>query len=652
MHYYEVHIADIKYRGNKPLTYSFSDELSVSTAVTIPLRGRNVTGFIASKVQKPSFAVKPISRPLSKVPLPGHLIKTAQWLSIYYATSLGESLRQFTPNRPIVRKSSLKSAKAVPLKDMLDLSPVPKLTADQKQALNFITSKPSGTILLHGNTGSGKTEVYLRAAKKTLSDNRSVIILTPEIALTSQLAAYFAEALQLTPILFHSHLSAAQRKKTWIQILENPKPQLIIGARSALFTPVKDLGLIIVDEAHEPAYKQSQSPRYHAVRVASQLGILTGAKVILGSATPDIVDYFVAEQKQSIVKMTLLPIALSSKATHKTTTEVVDLTDKNQLSRDPHLSDILLNAIKQTLREKRQSLVYLNRRGTARVIICQNCGWQFECPNCSVGMVYHGDRHLAICHSCGLVAPPPKNCPECDSHDIVYKVIGTKAVADSLQRLFPQSEVVRFDSDNKADERIEANYKAIRSGSADIIVGTQLLAKGFDLPELGMVGVVLADTSLFLPDYKADERTYQLLTQVLGRIGRGHGASRAVIQTYNPANPAILAAMDQDWGKFYQQELAERRKYGYPPYSFVAQLICRRSTHSGAERAAERLANKLRIDTTGVQVIGPSPAFREKQHGRYNWHIILKSRSRQTLVDVIGDIPADWTADLDPINLL
>ncbi|HET7827813.1 MAG TPA: primosomal protein N', partial [Candidatus Saccharimonadales bacterium] len=515
MFYSEVLVADSKYRSAAPLTYASKDSLAPLSVVTVPLRSRAVTGFVLNEVGRPGFAVKEVKSLLSDRPLPYHCLQLAQWMAEYYAAPLSECLRLFAPSRPAIRQIK---TEALPV-PAVQMEMKTALTADQKRAVKQIEANPSTTVLLHGETGSGKTRVYLELARQSLKAGKSVILLTPEISLTAQLEAAAAAYLDQAPHVLHSNLSTAKRKQIWLELLQADQPQIVIGPRSALFVPLASLGLIVVDEAHEPAYKQEQTPRYNALRAASQLASLAGAKVVYGTATPLITDYYLADQRQAVVRMAKQALG---GGLPDIKTEVVDLTDRANFGPNRYLSKKLLDDINTTLSAKKQVMLYLNRRGSARVILCKNCGWQALCPNCDVSLVYHADEHQAKCHICGYHLPPPVACPNCGNPDIIYKSIGTKALADQVEKLFPDKVVGRFDSDNVAGEQINEVYDKLLAGRIDILVGTQLLAKGLDLPRLGLVGIVSAESSLTLPDYTAEERTFQLLYQVMGRVGRGH----------------------------------------------------------------------------------------------------------------------------------
>ena len=647
MKFYEVLLADSKFHSDKPLTYCSEDKLAVGNVVTVPLRARMVTGFVRGEVKKPAFAAKPVKTLLSSQPLPAHCLELAKWLEDYYVCTPSEALRQFAPSKPTIRRSSHEEAEVE--SGPLQLEMDKPLTADQKKALAFIRKNAGTTTLLHGGTGTGKTRVYLELAQETIKNKQSVILLTPEIALTSQLAAAVEQQLPSPAYVLHSQLTEAQRKRIWLAILESSEPVVIIGPRSALFSPVKNLGLIVLDEAHEPAYKQDSSPRYHASRVASQLGGLTGAKVVLGTATPLVADYYLAKQRGAIACMTHMAV---STASSEVKTETIDLKDRQNFSKNPFLSNQLIDAITTTLSAKKQIMLYLNRRGTARLILCKNCGWQLLCPNCDIPLVYHADRHEVRCHTCGYSTTPPVACPQCANPDIIYRSMGTKALLENTAKLFPQFRVARFDSDNVVGERVHETYGKLKAGEIDILVGTQLLAKGFDLPKLGLVGVIAADSSMGLPDYTSEERTFQLLYQVMGRVGRGHGKGQVVVQTYEPDSVILRSAIERDYDSFYKYLIKERQDFRFPPFSYLLQLSCRRSSVTGALKAAETLKKQLASHGLPVEIIGPTPSFYARRGDLYSYQLVLKSKDRQHLVELARAVPANWTINLDPSNLL
>jgi primosomal protein N' (replication factor Y) len=617
---------------------------------------RNTLGVVVGEVTRPKFTTKSVSSIYDSLPpLPSQLLQLAVWLPQYYPAPLGAIGQQIMPagfSEKLLQNAVANIDKTQPPPahpEGSEEAKLPALTTEQKSVLSAI-GKPD-TYVLHGETGSGKTRIYIEQALKTLTSGHSLILLSPEIGLTSQLSAVFRATFGSRVVVMHSQLTALERQTAWLKCLLSTEPLIVIGPRSALFAPLQTIGLIIIDEFHEPAYKQEQAPHYHAVRVGSMLAHLHGATLLLGSATPSITDYYLAEHKNKpILRMTK---PARSQEGHILHTHIIDLKDRANFSRSPHISDVLVKAIEQALGQGEQSLLYLNRRGSARLVICNACGWQALCPHCDLPLTYHNDSHLLMCHTCGFTQPTPSSCPECGNPDIIFTAIGTKALADEAQRLFPAARVQRFDTDNKKAERFEQHYDNVQAGNVDILVGTQVLAKGLDLPNLSVLGVITADTSLSMPDFSAQERTYQLLSQVLGRVGRGHRSSTAIVQTYQPESPILQASITKDWPKYYASELEERETFLFPPFVYLLQLTCRRAKSVTAEKAALALADIFRTERLHVTIEGPAPSFHEKIGDKYQWQLVLKSRNRSELVKAIKLLPSSgWSYNIDPVTLL
>jgi primosomal protein N' (replication factor Y) len=643
MYYYHIWVRSDRYRGIEALTYHYATRLERGTIIQVPLRTKAVPGFVVAETTRPRFATKPISTILPVQPLPDNSIRLAAWLQQYYATPVGVTTTQFLP----VQFHTSYLSNIEPIQQHALIDELPPLTTAQRRALDVI-DKPD-TYVLHGRTGSGKTRIYLELAKQTISQGGSCFVLTPEIGLTPQLFAQFTKLFGAQTILLHSQLTAKEREIAWLTILQAQTPLVVIGPRSALFSPLHNIGLIVIDEAHDTAYKQEQPPYYHALRVAAQLRSLCDAQLVLGSATPSVVDYYVALEKQKKI------LRLDRNAIDKSPERrlaIVDLKDRTQFVRSAHISNALIESIQMSLSNKEQVLLYLNRRGTARITLCQTCGWQALCPRCDLPLAYHGDAHRLRCHTCGFEQNPITTCLTCGGKSLQLRSFGTKAIVDEVTKLFPEARVLRVDTDNAKGERIEAQYQRIISGKIDILVGTQMLAKGLDLPLLSTLGVVLADSSLYLPDYTARERTYQLITQVVGRIGRGHIASRAVIQTYDPSSPLLEAALSDDWNKFYEAEIEERRQYFFPPFCHLLKVHCRRSTPDSAERALSQFRDEIIAKGTAITVENPAPSFHEKVSGKYQWQLVIKARSRGQLLKTLTWLPKGWSYDLDPVDLL
>ncbi|MDB5163408.1 MAG: hypothetical protein JWS12_25 [Candidatus Saccharibacteria bacterium] len=648
MYFYEVGVASREFHGQEPLTYNASLQLPIGSVVAVPLRKSVAIGITLKGVPRPKFPTKAIIKQLTPLALPKQSIELLAWLSTYYPSPLNAHTQLFIPGA-LLRKPR-ETAEPTEKSPATQLPQLPPLTQEQQQTVRAIEDGPVGSYLVHGETGSGKTRVYIELARQTIRRGQSVFVLTPEISLTPQLAKSFQRVFGRQVIVAHSNLSDTERRQLWLRTIASPEPLILIGPRSILFYPLHGLGLIVIDEAHEGAYKQEQAPYYHAVRVAAKLASLHQAKLVIGSATPSVDDYFIAQQRGlPILRMTKLAMGDHSQPPG---IEVVDMRDGNNLSKLPYLSNQLMGAIEMALRNQEQILLFLNRRGSARLILCHSCGWQSLCPRCDIPLTYHGDSHTTRCHTCGWTNQAPVQCPVCHSLEIIFKSVGTKSLADEIERLFPKAKVMRFDTDNLKAERFETHYHDIREGKIDILVGTQMLTKGLDLPRLSLVGIVAADSSLHFPDFSAEERTYQLLSQVLGRVGRGHRAGQAILQTYTPDNPTIQAAVHRNWEEFYATQLKERQQFGFPPFRYLLQLTNRRASKLGAQKAADKLKAQLAELKLPIEIIGPSPAFYEKINNKYQWQLVIKTKNRSYLLEVIKKLPPNWTYNIDPVNLL
>jgi primosomal protein N' (replication factor Y) len=646
MHYYEVAPLRIIRLGSSTFTYASSEPLFVGQIVTIEVGKKVLVGLVMSSVKEPSYKTKEITAVIEETPIPEPLVKLALWLSEYYTTPLATVLQTVLP------RGLEKARRARP--NQVHTSKRDRTTIvfnkDQDRAITEIMDSTGGTIILQGVTGSGKTEVYKEIARRMVAEGKSVIVLVPEISLTSQIISEFLHDFP-DVVVTHSHMTEAERHAVWKQVLDAKTPQLVIGPRSALFMPVPKLGAVIIDESHEPSYKQEQAPRYSAIRAASMLGKYADAKVILGSATPSITDRFLAEAaKRPVIRLDRSARSGAQAADVK----VVDMKKRENFTHHRFISDQLIESIEKNLVNEKQSLIFHNRRGSAATTLCENCGWTALCPNCFVPLTLHSDTYDLSCHICGHHEKVPTSCPVCHSADIIHKGIGTKLIETELHKLFPKARIARFDSDNKTDETVNSLYEDLYRGEIDIAIGTQVVAKGLDLPHLRTVGVIQADSGLSLPDYAASERTFQLLAQVIGRVGRDEHASEVVVQTYQPTNPAIQYGLKQDYESFYTYALEVRKKSYFPPYSYLLKLTTVYKTEGAAIRSAKALATELKKSLNpDVRLLGPTPAFYERQHDTYRWQLVLKSPKREYLVDALGKLPVThWQSELDPPSLL
>ena len=542
------------------------------------------------------------------------------------------------------------------------------LNTEQATALEEINDKPGDFFLLHGVTGSGKTEVYLQAIAHALKQGKGAIVLVPEIALTPQTVERFKARFSTGPLktlvaVLHSHLSAGERHDEWHKIRQG-RAKIVIGARSAIFAPVEPLGLIIVDEEHEPSYKQEESPRYHARDVAVVRGKREGATVVLGSATPSMESYHNAKRGRYQL------LEMPSRADHKQMplVRVQDMrTEKSKGDQGPPIfSQRLKEAIRNRLEQGEQTILFLNRRGFATSMQCPDCGFVAECPNCSLSLTYHRREQFLRCHVCGHAESAPRRCPSegCGSAKIRFHGLGTEKVEDVLRKLFPDANVTRMDSDAlKRKEDYRRILGDFRRGKIDILVGTQMIAKGLHFPRVTLVGIVYADTGLHLADFRAGERTFQLLTQVAGRAGRGEVEGEVVVQTFSPVHPAIQFSRRHDYEGYFEAEMEFREQLRYPPFTRAAMLTLRGRNEEKVSFSADHVKKQIEPLTESMddlQISGPAPAPLLRAETFYRYQLMLRTGRMSELSRHLAAITAGLsfpddvtlTVDIDPVSLL
>ena len=645
MKYYLIAPAKTFHSSDNLLTYSSETPLKIGQIVEIPLGRQSTIGIVVKNTTQPDFDTKSITKIIYEQPLPKKLVDALFWLSSYYRCPLSTVIQAALP-RGITKNRRGKLLEAP------NITPIDNpLNSAQRAAIRAIEENPANTILLHGITGSGKTNIYIELCARTLAKNQSVILLVPEIALTSQLVRNFQQHFKNITLL-HSNLTESLRHQLWEKILTDSQPQVIIGPRSALFAPVQDLGLIIIDEAHEPAYHQEQNPKYSASLLAGKL-----AKTVLGTATPLISDYYLCKSHNAVVEINQLAI----ESDKHTSISVIDLKDHSDFTKSRILSNQLIESIKASLANHTQSMLFHNRRGTAPMTICDKCGWQALCPNCFLPLVLHADAFQMRCHTCARNFPVPTACPECKNASIHHKGFGTKLIEDELHRLFPSAKIARFDMDTDDDLKLTKIYDEVYRGDYDIIVGTQMIAKGFDFPRLTTLGIVQADAGLSLPDFSSEERTFQLITQVIGRAKRGHQNSNIFIQSFQPDHPIISLASQSDYASFYNYLVQKRQQSKLPPYSFLLKLSVTYKTETATVKNIRTLykkviqtAKQLQIPENRIVVSPPMPAFHERTSTGYTWQLVIKAKSRQNLLDIFDHLPKNnyLHYDFDPISLL
>jgi len=539
---------------------------------------------------------------------------------------------------------------------LLPVSP-PTPNAHQQSAIDHIVqaveAKCFQSFLLHGVTGSGKTEVYLRAASKALQAGRQVLYLVPEIALAAQAISQLRERFGSSVSLLHSDLSARERLETWIRVREG-RSSVILGARSALFAPLTNVGLIIVDEEHEGSYKQESAPRYHAKRLALFLGELHGATVVLGSATPSVETYFEAENGTH----RLLTLPQRAASATLPTVHVLDLTEGYKTGQTSILSPELSGRLQSTLERNEQAILFLNRRAYAPFLICRDCGHQFRCPRCAVALSFSRRERRLRCHHCGYNRVPPQFCPSCQGHRLNPFGIGTEKVEEVVKDMFPNHTVARLDRDiARKKGALEEILARFRSGEINILVGTQMVAKGLDFPNVTLVGVIAADTSLNVPDFRSSERTFQLLSQVAGRAGRGSAPGHVVFQTFNPEHVAVTAARDHNYLAFYAEAKQERAEAVYPPFVRLVNVIVSGANLREVNDVGDQVAERLQAVDDAI-LLGPTECPIERIQGRWRKHLLLKlppqsdTRKLGPFIEGLENKTTSVLPDVDPYSLM
>ncbi len=517
-----------------------------------------------------------------------------------------------------------------------------------------ITKRESETFLLFGVTGSGKTEVYLRAAEEALNRGRQVLYLVPEIALTAQVIGQLRARFGKSVAVLHSNLAAGERLDHWMRIATGEAP-VVLGARSALFAPLDNIGLIILDEEHEASYKQESTPRYHSKRLAQFLGRQHNAPVVLGSATPSVESVF--ESEQGLIQKLVLPHRAAS--AQMPTVHIEDLAAGYRAGKPSMFTERLHDAMVKTLERKEQIILFLNRRAYAPFLLCRDCGHQFVCPECSVSLSFHRRIERLKCHHCGFSRPAPETCPDCGGLRVSPFGAGSEKVEEAVAEFFPEATVARLDRDvAQRKGAVEQTLAQFRSGAVHILVGTQMVAKGLDFPNVTLVGVIAADISLNLPDFRSSERTFQLLSQVGGRAGRGLSPGQVIIQTFNPTHPAILFAQQHDYESFYESIIKEREEAGYPPFRRLANIVLASESRPEVEAYGKALFVVLEATIAEAEILGPVDCPLERLQGRWRKHFLLKFPADASPIALksvpllSGDKNVQVTVDVDPYSLM
>lgn len=681
-------------------TYSLPKdaEAKIGQVVKVPFRNRELYAVVLDYVKKPDFKTKEISKTIEII-LPKHLITLANWMSEYYAASINSVIRTILPagfykKRRTGSQFTVRGSRKVTNNNCTNY----KLTPDQENILDVILNNSEGSqrqfkkdsssqicpeqgrsasqndkknkpFLLFGVTGSGKTEIYIRLIEKQIEKRMGSIVLVPEIALTPQTIQRFEERFPEQVAVLHSHLKETERQKSWNDIAEGKK-LIAVGSRSAIFAPFKNLGLIVIDEEHESSYKQEQTPRYDALKVAEKISEITGAKLILGSATPRVESFYKA--RNGIYKFLHLGDRIHGE--QMPNVNIVDLRKEYKAGNKSTISIPLQNKIAEVLDRGKKVLLLLNRRGASTYVFCRDCGYVELCPSCEIPLTYHMGVHSSqltvhrniksiksinyepkavnhlLCHHCNFKATPKTTCPNCQSLGFRYLGAGTQKVEFEIKKLFPKANVERMDRDTTEEKGSHAKlYEGFAKGKTDIIVGTQMIAKGWDIGDVDLVGVVLADVGLNFPDFRSEEKTFSLLTQVAGRTGRRKKRGEVIIQTFCPWNLAIISASDHNYENFYNREIQNREALRFPPFSELIKVYFSSNDPVSVSQESAKVKEILEknMNKKIIQIVGPSPAFIQKQKNMYTWQMIIKHHGNITQ-DVLKLLPAGWSIDVDP----
>ncbi len=674
MNKYALCLVDIKTLGTKTFSYlipdTMKDKIKIGVPVSVPFgKNRKIKAYVVgfSNYLEEGIKAKYIDEILDFEPMFNlEYLKLLEWVSNYYFSDLPTVLKTALPSKFFeknVKNYRTPKKKQIIFETEYEKDPINNLSDEQLKVYNEINHVNAPVSLLHGITGSGKTEIYFKLIEDTIKKNKNVLFLAPEIALVSQLTIRTIKRFgKENCAIWHSSITEAEKYKVW-QKLRADEVKILFGARSAVFAPIKNLGLIIVDEEHDDGFKQDEKdPRYNAVEIVKKLAQLYGAKVILGSATPDISSYYQAVNSNSLFK---LKQRYNNVPLPKVT--VVDMRLEREFKNNGLFSKFLIDKINDRLKKGEQSVLLINRRGFSTYTQCLNCGETIECPKCAIPLIYHSNSNSHKCHYCNYEIRNLEECPKCHADALQNFGAGSERVEEITKTIFKDANVKRLDSDSltKKNEHVEI-LNDFREGKIDILVGTQMIAKGLDNPNVTLAGVINADLSFNLPDFRSSERGFSILTQLAGRSGRGENAGEVIFQTFNADNEFLINAKHQDYETFYKNEIETREMFDYPPFSSIIRIILKSKNIFRAQRASMEIAmrlkdwiNKLSLSERLI-VLGPVPCVIEKLKGDYRFNIIVKNKLDEkghfTVLSFLKKVilPDDikMIADVDPTDVL
>ncbi|MEK7447694.1 MAG: primosomal protein N' [Patescibacteria group bacterium] len=629
---------------------SLRSQIKVGHIVSLSFRGKKSAGIVIAPAQKPDFKTIEITGILEG-PLPEHLVNIIPWMRDYYASPVSEIVKTILPTGVLKKRREVATQKI-----RGQIRKRPELTINQAKIVKDILNKTDKPHLVFGVTGSGKTEVYLDVLEKVIKDGKQAIILVPEVALTPQTVLRFEERFTGQVALYHSYLKETERAQVWKSVFEGKK-NIVIGSRSALYLPFKSLGLIVIDEEHETSFKQDNNPKYLTSEVAEKFREITGTHLVMGSATPSLESFFYAKSG----KYYLHKIEERYVQEKMPETVIVDMRNEFKYGNKSIFSERLQGEIKEVLDNKRQVVLFMNRRGFSTFVSCRDCGYVVMCPKCDIPLVYHETRSQTglYCHHCDYKTSVPTICPECKSHAIKYFGKGTQKIESEIRHFFPKARVKRMDADSVKKDHKNI-YEEFKNKNFDILIGTQMIAKGWDLPDVDLVGIVSADNMLNLPDFRASEHAFSLITQVSGRTGRGTKRGKVILQTYNPDNPILAMAARHDYEAFYESELPKRKELFYPPYSRIIHLLYSNKDLKKCEEESSALSKEIVQEiikgNKNIVLVGPSPAFLPKINNLYRFQIILKVGPNENLESIAKKV-VKYTGiklkvDINPVGIV
>jgi primosomal protein N' (replication factor Y) len=628
-------------------TYHSENKLNIGDGVTAKLRNKILQGIVIKKVSKPVFKTNPVIEVFYQKILSEKQIQLFYYIIDYYLANPSRTINLFTPKN-IEQINKDKYNQELSTVKLNFNPPNFKLNDTQLKILNFLHTKEDKIHLIHGITGSGKTILYLKRAEEVLKNNKQVLILVPEISLTPQTIQIFKNYFPAELIsLYHSKLTPSQQLKEWIKI-KNNQSRIIIGSRSSLFLPFQDLGLIVMDEEHDHAYKQEQNPRYHARTIVQWYHQNQNIQVILGSATPSLETFQAAEQNKKIIKHEILH---RSQYQDLPNIKIVDLREEQKKGNPSSVSDTLYKAIQENLTKKEQCLILHNKRGFAHYLICTDCGASVNCPKCSISLTIHktNNKDYLHCHYCDYKTNILVICQNCQGPNLKSVGSGIQKIFTELQKLFPSAKIQRVDSDTTSQKNSHQEvYDSLKQGDFDIVVGTQMIATGLDISNIGLVGVTNADIAINMPDFRSSERAFQLLTQVAGRTGRGDKKGQVIIQTYNPNHPVIQNIKDYNLTNFTNEELKFRKDFNYPPFSKLTKLTYSHKSQTQVKKEVDRIEQIFKLNKITFR---SAPALIEKKNNKFYHHILITSLNPEKIISILKLTP-DWWIDRDPINTI